>query len=239
MELKGKVAIITGAGGGIGMQIAKDLANQGCDLLLCEVSGEKLEEAESQLKNTKAKYELLEIDLNELKNINKIIDCVKSSYGKVDILINCAGVLFRDGIFGVTEEQWDLSMNINLKATFFLDQKILELMRGNDDGYIIDISSCVATDIPSEYTSYGISKLGVTGISQALYKEAKKHNIRVTTILPGMTDTPMLREANTGTGPDQWMLPKDLSDLVLYLLKSSKRVAIREVMPLSAKQIIL
>jgi NAD(P)-dependent dehydrogenase (short-subunit alcohol dehydrogenase family) len=146
-------------------------------------------------------------------------------------LVNNAGVLFKDGVLNVTEDEWDQTMHINLKAAFFLAQRALKDMMTRHSGYIINMVSTAAICVPPGLTAYGTSKAGLIGASQALYEEAKQYGVKVSMIYPGMTDTSMVRAAGTGTSPEQWMLPKDISSCVMFLLKSSERMIVKEIIP--------
>lgn len=231
MELKNKIAIVTGAGRGIGKQVALDLAKEGCNLLICSRNAAELEEVKIETEKNGVVCNCFAADLSTLDNVNQLIEKAVELYGGIDILINNAGVLYKDGVLKVTEDQWDFTMDVNLKASFFLAQKAMKLMIENQSGYIINMASTAALCVPSGITSYGISKIGMIGASAALYEEGKKHNVKVSLIHPGMTDTGMLRSAGTGTTPDQWMLPEDISSCVVFLLKNSKRMVIKEIVP--------
>lgn len=231
MELKNKIAIVTGAGRGIGKQIALDLAKEGCKLLICSRNAAELEEVKKEVEKAGGYCNFFAADLSTLAIVDQLIEKAIELYGRIDVLVNNAGVLYQDGALNVTEDQWDFTMDVNLKASFFLAQKAMKRMIDNQSGYIINIASTAALCVPSGITSYGISKVGMIGASQALYQEGKKHNVKVSMIHPGMTDTGMLRAAGTGTSPDQWMLPEDISSCVVFLLKNSKRMVIKEIVP--------
>lgn len=233
MDLRQKVAVVTGAGRGIGRQIALDLAKEGCDVFACSRSAAELEMLKQDCVNVGARCDYLATDLTSLDNINRLADSVINRFGHIDILVNNAGVLFQDGVLNVTETQWDQTMGINLKAAFFLAQRALKDMVARRSGYIVNMVSTAAICVPPGITSYGTSKAGLIGASQALYEEAKQYGVKVSMIYPGMTDTGMLRAAGTGTTPGQWMLPEDISNCVLFLLKTSGRMVIKEIIPWS------
>ncbi len=231
MELKNKVVVVTGAGRGIGRQIALDLAKAGCAVFACARSGDELESLKRDCGQAGAPCDYLAADLSSIANVNLLADRTIERFGRIDILVNNAGVLFQDGVLNVTEDEWDLTMSVNLKASFFLAQRALKDMMTRKCGYIINMVSTAALCVPPGITSYGASKAGMVGASQALYEEAKRHGVKVSMIYPGMTDTGMLRAAGTGTLPEQWMLPEDISNCVLFLLKSSDRMVVKEIIP--------
>jgi 3-oxoacyl-[acyl-carrier protein] reductase len=150
-------------------------------------------------------------------------------YNSLEILINNAGVHFASPFLETTEEEWDASMEIHLKAVFLLNQAVLKVMKEKKQGYIINISSTAALEVPSRASAYGISKLGVKGLTHALYETGKEYGVKVSVIYPGMTDTKMLRDINLPVDPSCWMLPEDIAGCVLFLLKQSDRIIIKEL----------
>jgi 3-oxoacyl-[acyl-carrier protein] reductase len=204
MQLKDGVAIITGAGRGIGRQIAIDLALDGCRVAIISRTSKQLEKVSTEIKKIKKDAEVLVIpvDISESKNIDLAVESVMDRFGKIDILINNAAVLYKADIFKTDESIWDSTIDINLKALFFLSQSVLKTMKRKKSGYIINISSTAAIDVPVGIMAYGTSKAAVVGISQALYKEAKEYGVKVSTIYPGMTDTEMLRAAKVPVPPE-------------------------------------
>lgn len=230
MELKGKTAIVSGASRGIGREIALALAKVGCNLTVCARSLDKLTELKREAEAYGVRCEAIVADLRSMEDIRRVIETA-AVFGSVDILINNAGVIVNDGILGVTEADWDMTMDTNLKAQFFLAQGALVHMRERGEGYIINISSTVALGAKPGVTSYSISKYGVTGMSEALYQEAKRYGVKVSTIYPGVTDTEMLCGQDMPCGPEQWMLPSDIADCALFLLKTSSRMVVRDIVP--------
>lgn len=104
-----------------------------------------------------------------------------------------------------------------------------------DKVVVINISSTAALQVPGALTSYGTSKVGLIGLSQALYETAKEYGVKVSVIYPGMTDTEMLRDFNPPVDPNRWMLPEDIVGCILFLLKQSDRVVVRDIVPWAAR----
>ncbi|MCK4516153.1 MAG: SDR family oxidoreductase, partial [Spirochaetaceae bacterium] len=123
---------------------------------------------------------------------------------------------------------------VNLKAPFFLSQEAIRMMSSHRDGYIINISSTAALQVPGGLASYGTSKMALAALSEAMYQVGKEHGIKVTVIYPGMTDTKMLRDFEPPVDPEKWMKPEDISNAVVFLLRQSKRVVIKELTPWAA-----
>lgn len=231
MELNGKVAIVTGAGRGIGKEIAIDLAKEGCRVVLVSRTKRQLKMVKDEIKRLGGNAITADMDLCIPENIDKLVDRVVSEFGSVNILINNAAVLFSSDFLNITEDQWDNTMNINLKAPFLLSQRVLGVMKEHKNGYIINVSSTAALEVPEGIAAYGISKLGMVGLSQAMYEFGKKYGIKVSTLYPGMTDTEMLRSFNPPVDKVKWMKPDDISGCVVFLLKQSDRVVVRDIIP--------
>lgn len=235
MNIKDKVAIVTGAGRGIGKHTALELAAQGCSVLLVSRTVSQLEQTVDEIKSFDGNAVSLSIDLAKQASVQAVIDAAMSHFGGIDILINNAAVLIPSDIEDVTEEEWDKVMDINLKAPFFLSQKALPVMRQRGGGYIINISSTAALTVPPHNVTYGISKKAIIGMSKALYEKAKKYNVKVSVIYPGMTDTEMLRSFNPPVPPEKWMKTEDIVGCIKFLLLQSDRVVVKDIVPWSTK----
>ncbi len=233
MDLKGKTAIVTGGGRGIGKAIALDLAKEGCNVVISSRTKEELDATVAEIKKYGVGALGLQLDLSDEKNIDTLVDTTLRTFNTVDVLVNCAGILIPKPFLDVTVEEWDNHMDINLKATFLLSQKVLRVMKEKRSGYIINISSTVALGVPATHVCYGASKCGVVGLSQALYETAKEFRVKVSTVYPGITDTKMVRDINPPSKPEQWMLPEDISYCVMFLLKSSDRMVVKDIVPWS------
>lgn len=231
MRLKGKTAIVTGAGRGIGRDISLRLAKNGCKLVLVARTGKQLEKVKEEIEGIGGKAIIFAVDISKKGIISRIIEETLHHFNSIDILINNAAVLYPSDFMDITEEQWDMTMNINLRSTFLLCQKTLKVMIGQKCGYIINISSTAALEVPPGIAAYGISKLAVVGLSQAMYEVGKDFGVKVSTIYPGMTDTEMLRGFSPPVDPEKWMQPEDISDCVIFLLKQSNRMVIKDIIP--------
>jgi NAD(P)-dependent dehydrogenase (short-subunit alcohol dehydrogenase family) len=175
----------------------------------------------------------LPLDLSLEENIEKLVNQTVAKFGVIDILINNAAVLYPEPFLEATLEHWDQTMSINLRSIFLLSQRVLRFMKERHSGYIINISSVQALGVQPHVAAYGVSKCGMVGLSQALYEAAKEFSVKVSTVYPGITDTQMVRDLNPPTKPEQWMLPEDISYCVLFLLKQSPRMVVKDIVPWS------
>ena len=235
MNLKNKVAIVTGAGSGIGKDIALGLSKNGCHVVLIGRRKNLLEDVANQIIHQGNEVLCLSVDLEEMDSVSKIINETLKRFSTIDILINNAAVLYATPFDEVTENEWDQVININLKAAFFLSQESFKIMKKKSSGYIINIASTAAIKVPAAIPTYGISKVGLIGMSQALYETGKEFGVKVSYINPGMTDTEMLRGFDPPVDSAKWMLPVDITESILFLLKQSSRVVIKEITPWAVK----
>lgn len=233
MELKGKTAIITGGGRGIGKAIALDLAGEGCNITISSRNAEELSETAEEIESSGGRILALQMDLAVDGNLELLVNKTVGHFGTVDILVNNAGIILPKPFLEVTLDEWDRTMNINLRSAFILCQKVLSIMKEKRSGHIINISSTVALGVPPQLASYGASKCGMVGLSQALYETAKEFGVKVSTVYPGITDTKMVRDIDPPTKPEQWMLPEDIACCVLFLLKTSDRMIVKDLVPWS------
>lgn len=196
--LEGKVALITGGSGGIGFAIAKSFVESGCKVIISGTNKEKLEGCCSKLgKNSK----YIVLNLLNTKEINEKVNEASKIFGKIDILVNSAGIhstkMIND-FLEVSEEEYDSIMGINLKGTFFICQAIGNYMIENKiKGHILNISSSVALE--PAWTPYRLSKWGMKGFTLGLADKLLQYGIIVNAIAPGSTATNMLgfKEGNS------------------------------------------
>lgn len=233
MNLPEKVALITGAGRGIGKAVALELAKAGCRLVLAARNEAELANTRREVEKMGAPAFAYASDLSGEKNIRDLVTQTLDKFKTLDILINNAGIILPKPFLEVTLEEWDRTMTINLRTVFLLSQLALNVMREKRSGYIINISSTVALGVPPQLCSYGASKLGMVGLAHSLYETAKEYGVKVSTVYPGITDTQMVRDINPPTQPEQWMLPEDIAYCVMFLLKQSDRMIVKDIIPWS------
>jgi len=233
MELENSVAIITGGGRGIGRATAIALAQEKCKLVLCSRNQEELNEVATDCEKWGTEVLPLRVDLSDASNVDHLVEKTLERFGKIDVLINNAGIIVPRSFIEISLEEWDETMDINLRSVFYLSQLVLKNMIPLQSGYIINISSTVALGVPPHLAAYGASKTGVVGLNQALYETAKEYGIKVSCIYPGITDTKMVRGLHPPTRPEQWMLPEDITDCILFLLKTNSRMVIKDLVPWS------
>lgn len=187
-----KIAIVTGASRGIGREVAKELAESGITVIAnYNKSEEEAKKLQQELEKKNFKLEIFKADVSKREDVKKLVEYTIEKYGKIDILINNAGIseykLFTDE----TDEDWDKLINTNLYSAFAMSQEVIPNMVHNKKGCIINISSIWGIVGGSLEVLYSISKAGLDGMTKALAKELGPSNIRVNSIAPGMINTKM------------------------------------------------
>lgn len=193
MKLKNKVAIVTGAGRGIGAALAKGLAREGATVIV-NYSRSKMEAENivSEIHSNGGIALAVQADVSNLADHEKLVSATINNFGSIDILVNNAGIEFRESFLTTTIEQWDLTINTNLKGVYFLSQKVAQIMvNANKGGKIINISSCHDTVPLNLRSAYAISKSGLAMLTKSLALELADYKINVNAVSPGAILTEM------------------------------------------------
>jgi gluconate 5-dehydrogenase len=182
-SLEGKIALITGAGGGIGSALTKGLAGAGATVVMTDISMESLDKLIGQIDpgNHKALY----LDVSDLDSIRSCVADVLREYGRIDILVNCAGINKREGFLDVEESTYDRIMNVNLKGVFFLTQEVVRISMRHTGGKIINIGSYNSTGMLGGVSVYGATKSAIAALTRSMAVEWAKFNIQANCIAPG------------------------------------------------------
>lgn len=186
MELENKIAIVTGAGQGIGKGIALALSQAGAKVVVSDINEEHCQEVVKELGEDKALA--VQCDVSDAKQVNELVHKTQEKFGQLDILVNNAGIFPFKPFAELTEEDWDKVLNVNLKSMFLTSQASAKVMKSG--GKIVDISS-IASFVGFEgLTHYCASKGGVNGFVRALALELAKQQINVNAVAPGAINTP-------------------------------------------------
>lgn len=192
MKLEGKVALVTGAGRGIGRAIARSLGNSGCRTILSSRTVADLEEVKRGIQQDGGSAAVVPADLTRDEDIERLVAESCRPYGSVEILINNAGWGKRAPVVKTKIEDWEQTFRVNLRAPMILAQKLLPAMIEKGEGAVINIGSVSGKSGEANGAAYSASKFGLIGFTQSLYEEVREHGIKVAVILPGFVDTPMI-----------------------------------------------
>jgi 3-oxoacyl-[acyl-carrier protein] reductase len=218
-NLDGKVALVTGAGRGIGKAVALSLAKLGCRLVLTARTTVELEKVRLDIQNDKGMAIAVPTDLTRDEDIDTLVRESEREFGGVDILINNAGWGKRASVVRAKIEDWDQTLRVNLRAPMLLAQKLLPAMIAKGEGAVINISSVSGKSGEANGAAYSASKFGLIGFTQSLFEEVREHNIKVAVILPGFVDTPMIPPVKH-LDRSKMIQADDVAQAILYILKA-------------------
>lgn len=229
--LEGKVAIVTGAARGIGQEIARKLAAEGADVALCDVKVEWLEESKGMVEAMGRKAGVYSVDVSKGTEVTEGVNQIAKDFGRIDIVVNNAGIT-RDGLLmRMSEEDWDLVMNINLKGTFLMTKAASRIMMKQRSGVFVNIASVIGLMGNPGQANYGASKAGVSNLTKTTAKELAARGIRANAIAPGFIKTKMtdalteeVRNAMLAVIPmKDFGTPEDVANVVLFLASDLSR----------------
>jgi NAD(P)-dependent dehydrogenase (short-subunit alcohol dehydrogenase family) len=192
MRLKGKKAIVTGAGQGIGRSIALKMAEEGADVVVAEWNSSTGPQVANEIHELGRKALFVEVDVAGSKDVQKMITHVLREWKRIDILVNNAGFDRPGGLLKVTEEDWDAVLNVHLKGTLNGIQSVAPHMIENRYGKIVNISSVWGKTGALSEISYSSAKAGILGLTKSVARELGRYQINVNAVLPGFILTPTL-----------------------------------------------
>lgn len=225
MNLEGKTAIVTGGGSGIGRGVAVALAHEGVRLVVCGRRIAKLEESSQAIWSTGGEAIPFQADVTSEEDIDYLVKTTLEKYGRIDILINNAGISNGAAVHELDPASWDGIMATNLRGPFLLSRAVLPAMRIQQSGHIINISSESGIEYYKGDAAYGTSKHALNAFGEYLQRENQDLNIRVNTICPGMVVTEM-SEHSQGLDHAKCLYPEDIADLVIWLLSRRENIKI-------------
>ncbi|HHB2259888.1 TPA: SDR family oxidoreductase [Staphylococcus aureus] len=223
--LTDKVAVVTGAGSGIGEAIATLLHEEGAKVVLAGRNKEKLQNVANQLSQDSVK--VVPTDVTNKEEVDELIKIAQQTFGGLDIVINSAGQMLSSKITDYQVDEWDSMIDVNIKGTLYTAQAALPTMLEQSSGHLINIASISGFEVTKSSTIYSATKAAVHTITQGLEKELAKTGVKVTSISPGMVDTAITAAYNP---TDRKKLePQDIAEAVLYALTQPKRVNVNEI----------
>jgi short-subunit dehydrogenase len=234
------LAIVTGAGRGIGAAVAKGLAQDGYRVVLIARNKENLDKIRREIiqSNSRADPPLVRpMDITAYADVDSEIRALHKTCGPIDILVNAAGI-FMDGSLNEPVENFKKILETNLTAQYALLQTVTELMKMQQNGYIFNIASRAATYGFPGGGIYGATKFAFVGLTESLYRELPPLGIRITSLCPGWVNTEMAQEAGTPLKEEEMIQPGDLLQTIRYLLNLSENVCVKEIVLEMKKSII-
>jgi NAD(P)-dependent dehydrogenase (short-subunit alcohol dehydrogenase family) len=204
-DFKGRVALITGGAGGIGMAVARRFTARGAAVVLADIKQNAAEQAAAELAREGHKAEGLAGDVSRPDQAEDLVRRALDAFGRIDILVNNAGYMGRTApLWELTDEDWQNVMDVDLSSVFYMSRAVIPHMRERGSGNIINVSSIAGKEGTPQLIPYSVAKAGIIAFTKALGKEVIREGIRVNCVAPAIVETPLL---------DQ--LPKEAVDLML------------------------
>src|SRR5580658_4659798 len=227
--LVGQVAVITGAGRGIGAAIARKLSQLGATSVLCGRTQATLDGTAKAILDAGGKCEVIPCDVTVLHQLEYAAARVDSTFGRLDILVNNAGVRgLNEPLHLLLPEDWDRILNTNLRGVYFAIHAFVPLMIRAYSGHIINISSLAGKNALPNGAAYAASKWGLNGLTYSVAEELRPHNVRAAVICPGSTETELGPHA--GKDPKKMLQPDDIAHAVEMLVTQTPRSFVSEIL---------
>jgi 3-oxoacyl-[acyl-carrier protein] reductase len=227
--LREQVAVITGAGTGIGAAIAHTLAQMGAFTLLCGRRRAPLESVAGAITAAGGRAELAECDVMDLRSVETLASQVESRFGRTDILVNSAGVgSFAAPLHQIPPDSWDRVLNTNLRGVYYCIRSFAPLMIRARQGHIVNISSLAGKNPLPNGAAYAASKWGLNGLTYSVAEELRAHNIRVSVVCPGSVLTDL--SPHQGKDPQRMLQPEDVAHVVAMLATQAPQSFASEVL---------
>jgi NAD(P)-dependent dehydrogenase (short-subunit alcohol dehydrogenase family) len=215
--LAGQVAVITGAGRGIGAAIATRLAGLGARAVLCGRTREALEATSAAIHNQGGQTAVMQCDVTDLRSVESLAERVERTFGRVDILVNNAGIGAASGpLHELSPDDWDRILNTNLRGVYYCIRSFAPLMIRARCGHIINISSLAGKNALPNGAAYSASKWGLNGLTYSLAEELRVHNIRVSVICPGSVHTDF--SPHPGKSAEKMLQADDIAHVVAMIV---------------------
>jgi len=228
-HLTGQVAVITGAGRGIGAAISRQLSSLGATAVLCGRTKKSLEETARAIVRTGGKAEVIPCDVTLLHQLEYAAARVDSTFGGLDILVNNAGIGgFKNPLHSLAPDEWDRILNTNLRGVYYAIRCFAPLMIRARAGHIINISSLSGKNPLPNGAAYAASKWGLNGLTYSVAEELREHKIRVSVVCPGSVETEL--SPHTGKDPKKMLQPGDVAHAVAMLVTQAPQSFVSELL---------
>jgi NAD(P)-dependent dehydrogenase (short-subunit alcohol dehydrogenase family) len=224
LSLENKVAVVTGGASGIGRGVAKRLAEMGAKIAVLDIQEKEGKETAEMISQQEGEAKYFNCDVTSDDSCKQATSQIKESFGKVDILVNCAGVVVRKDVISLAEKEWDLVLDVTLKGTYLVSHHLLPLMI-EQGGSVINIGSGWSLKGGPDAAAYCAAKGGVVNLTRSMAIDYGKHNIRINSVCPGDIDTPLLRSEAHQLGKDMDEFMADAADRPIQRVGTPEDVA--------------
>ena len=225
LSLEDRVAMVTGAASGIGRGISIRLAEMGAFVAVLDIDETKGRETATEIEARGGAAIFLKCDVRSTADCRSAVTTIIERSGKIDVVCNCAGIAIRKDIVDLTEDEWDLALDVTLKGIYLLSREVVPHMIRNGGGSIVNIGSGWSLKGGPRAASYCAAKGGVVNLTRAMAIDHGKHNIRVNCVCPGDVDTPMLHGECAQLGEDQAVFMREAANRPLARVGTSDDIA--------------
>jgi 3-oxoacyl-[acyl-carrier protein] reductase len=227
--MTGMVAIVTGGSRGIGYAIAETLGHMGATVVIAATNAERLDHAVRELSRQGLACEGFVCDVADLNSVSKLGEHVRNRCGRVDVLVNNAGVGEKASLLHELDPMtWDKIFNTNVRGAYYMMRALVPLMMESGGGHVINISSLAGKNPLPRGAAYSASKWALNGLSYSAAEELRAHNIRVSVVCPGSVDTEF--SPHSGKSPDEMLRPEDVAHVVAMLVTQRPQSFVSEVL---------
>jgi NAD(P)-dependent dehydrogenase (short-subunit alcohol dehydrogenase family) len=234
-DIRQKVVLITGGGQGLGAAITNTLADAGAVVIPVDIKIDSVKKVAEEINARNGKAEAMNLDVSNAEDVKKTIDVIVEKYGRLDIVINNAGIDYTKSVADLSVEEFERVVKVNLVGPFLTSKFALAHMAKQKSGHIVNICSTAALRAWPEASAYHSSKWGLRGFSHALFTEAKKEQVKVTAVIAGGMKTPFILERFPEAEPNL-QDPQNVADTVKYVLSMEDESVIPEVMVIPLKE---
>lgn len=234
-SLKDKVILVTGGGQGLGACISKTLAAEGAIVVPVDVKPQNLEKTVGEIRNLGGNAYEYVMDVSNEKSVEEVIAEVVRDHGRIDVIVNNAGIDFTKSIEELSHEEWNKVIQVNLNGPFNVVKAAYPYLVKNGKGHIVNIVSTAAKRAWANASAYHASKWGLLGFTHALHVEARKDNVKVTAVIAGGMKTPFILERFPEAEPNL-QDPQNVADTVKYVLLQPEGTVIPELMVIPMKE---
>ena len=227
--LSTQVALVTGAGRGIGAAVARKLAGLGATVVLCGRTTENLDATAAAIRARGGKAQAEQCDVCDLGSVQRAAAAAEKNFGQIDVLVNNAGIgSFSTPLHELTPEAWEKILNTNLRGVFYCIRAFAPMMIRAKTGHIINISSLAGKNALPNGAAYAASKCGLNGLTYSVAEELRTHNVRVSVVAPGSVDTEL--SPHTGKNPSKMLKADDVAHVVAMLVTQAPQSFVSEVL---------
>jgi NAD(P)-dependent dehydrogenase (short-subunit alcohol dehydrogenase family) len=244
----GRVGLVTGAASGIGRATALLLAARGAAVVAADVDEKRVADTVARIRESGGRAEACRCDVTQAADVDTSVDLARRRFGRLDVVVNCAGILRQSPLATTSEAEWQEVLNVNLTGAFLVTRAALVALRAEGGGSIVHIASRAAIRAKEHHGAYSAAKAGILQLTQMAALEGAPHRIRVNCVCPGVVDTPMTRGGYEESAFDSWSrvcplgrpgTPEEVAKAMLFLASEEAAFITGVALPVDGGRAIL